>query len=126
VGTGRFAVVAHATCVGPRFSAITGEMSHLETIPAFNVFRIARFLYVKFRSRDEEGVRWAGGRKGEEGSYSTIAGMVTGLFTVATFLVGTIARIVTSLLTFLASDFFHVGRFLLVNTTPQTQNKMRR
>ena len=29
----------------------------------------------------------------------------------------------TSLLTFLASDFFHVGRFLLVNITPQTQNK---
>ena len=71
------------------------------------------------------GVRWAGGTegKGEEGSYSTIAGMVTGLFTVATFFVGTIARIVTCLLTFLASDFFHVGRFLLVNTTSQTQNK---
>jgi hypothetical protein len=49
--------------------------------------------------------------------------MVAGLFTVAAFFIGTIARKMTSLLTFLANDFFHVGRFLLVNTTPQTQNK---
>ena len=51
VGTGRFAVVAHATCVGSRFGAITREMSHLETIPAFDVFGIARFLHVKFIPR---------------------------------------------------------------------------
>ena len=67
--------------------------------------------------------RMGGRGKGEEGSYSAIARMVTRLLTVATFFVGTIARIVTCLLTFLASDFFHVWRFLLVNTTPQTQNK---
>ena len=42
--------------------------------------------------------------------------MVSGLFTIATFLVGTITRKMASLLTFLASDFVHIGRFLPVNT----------
>jgi len=43
-GTGRFAVVTDTSSVGSRFSAIAGEMSHLETIPALDVFGIAGFL----------------------------------------------------------------------------------
>jgi len=42
--TRRFAVVADATGVGSRFRAVAGEMSHLETIPALDVFGIAGFL----------------------------------------------------------------------------------
>src|SRR5271169_2204981 len=58
--------------------------------------------------------------------YSAIAGVVTGLFTVATFLVRTVARKVSSLVTFLASDFVHIGRFLPVNTEPQNpQTKLQ-
>ena len=42
--TRRFAVVADAAGVGSWFKAVAGKMSHLETVPALNVFGIAWFL----------------------------------------------------------------------------------
>ena len=55
------------------------------------------------------------------GKYSAVAGMVTGFFTIATFFVGTVASEVTGLLTFLASNLIHVGRFLMVKTHHKQQ-----
>jgi hypothetical protein len=39
-----FAIIADAASIGSWFGTITGEMTHLETIPAFDLLGITRFL----------------------------------------------------------------------------------
>jgi hypothetical protein len=42
--TRRFAIVADATGISSWLGTLTGEMTHLETIPAFDILRITGFL----------------------------------------------------------------------------------
>ena len=53
--------------------------------------------------------------------YSAIPRMMTGLFTVATFLVRTFTGIMSSLPTLLARNFIHIGRLLHVNDQLQQE-----
>jgi hypothetical protein len=58
--TRRFAIVADAAGIGSWLGAITGEMTHLETIPAFDILGITRFLTSTTETNNDEecDVRW--------------------------------------------------------------------
>jgi len=75
-------------------------MSPLITIPALNVLGIERFLNQVCHTV----------------GYRTLAGMVSPIITVSTFLVGTVPGKVTHLIAFLALNFIHIGWFLLLLT----------